>query len=69
VVQLLRDTYRKKSGTDTTPGLVTSYNAMVLMSVSWRWLYSGLLRRVLWQKFTDVSKVHAAFIILLDRQS
>jgi hypothetical protein len=28
-----------------------------------RWLSSGLLRRVVWSKFTDVSEVLAAFIM------
>jgi hypothetical protein len=28
-----------------------------------RWLSSGLLRRVVWQKFTDVAEVLAASII------
>jgi hypothetical protein len=31
--------------------------------MNWRWLYSGLLRRVFWQKFTDVSEVLPASII------
>jgi hypothetical protein len=31
--------------------------------VKWRWLSSGLLRRVVWWKSTDVSEVLAAFII------
>jgi hypothetical protein len=31
--------------------------------ISRRWLSSGLLRSVVWKKFTDVSEVLAAFII------
>jgi hypothetical protein len=29
----------------------------------WRWPSSGLLRRAIWKKFTDVSEVLAASII------
>jgi hypothetical protein len=30
---------------------------------AWRWLFSGMLRRVVWEKFTDVSEVLAESII------
>jgi hypothetical protein len=34
-----------------------------LITLNWWWLFSGMLRRVVWWKFTDVSEILAASII------
>jgi hypothetical protein len=46
--------------------LQTAYNLWdfrISWRRAWRWLSSGLLRRVIWYKFTDVSEVLTASII------
>jgi hypothetical protein len=61
MMQSPTQTHRPRKG--QTPDISDVTGTIGKRDGSWRWLSSGLLRRVVWQKFSGVSEVTLASII------